>query len=101
MSPDYLCKWQVQVLIYFAMRIPAHLRCTQCVVSDLDLSQHHPFFFRSSTSHPAGTHGRIANPTPQKVNWEPVAGAGCTQFAQLFLTAMTTPPLVGCVVCRR
>ena len=31
-SLDYLCLWQVQVSVYFARRIPAHLRCTQCSI---------------------------------------------------------------------
>ena len=29
-SMDSLCRWQVQVSVYCAWRIPAHLRCTQC-----------------------------------------------------------------------
>ena len=29
---DYLCIWQVQVYVYCAWRIPAHLRCTQCSI---------------------------------------------------------------------
>ena len=32
MSLDYLCIWQVQVSVYCARRIPAHLRCTQCSI---------------------------------------------------------------------
>ena len=28
-SPDSLCRWQDQVSVYCARRIPAHLRCTQ------------------------------------------------------------------------
>ena len=31
-SPDYLCRWQAQVSVYYARRIPAHLRCTQCSI---------------------------------------------------------------------
>ena len=31
-SLDYLCLWQVQVSVYYARRIPAHLRCTQCSI---------------------------------------------------------------------
>ena len=31
-SPDYLCRWQVQVSGYCARRIHAHLRCTQCSI---------------------------------------------------------------------
>ena len=30
-SLDSLCRWQVQVYVYCARRIPAHLRCTQCI----------------------------------------------------------------------
>ena len=29
-SLDYLCRWQVQVYVYCARRLPVHLRCTQC-----------------------------------------------------------------------
>ena len=29
MSPDSLCRWQVQLYVYCAWRIPVHLRCTQ------------------------------------------------------------------------
>ena len=31
-SLDSLCRWQVQVSVYCAWRIPAHLRCTQCSI---------------------------------------------------------------------
>ena len=31
-SPDSLCRLQVQVSVYCARRIPAHLRCTQCSI---------------------------------------------------------------------
>ena len=31
-SLDFLCIWQVQVYVYCARRIPAHLRCTQCSI---------------------------------------------------------------------
>ena len=27
-----LCRWQVQVSVYYVRRIPAHLRCTQCSI---------------------------------------------------------------------
>ena len=30
MSPDSLCRWEVQGSIYCAWRIPAHHRCTPC-----------------------------------------------------------------------
>ena len=69
-SPDSLCRWQVQVSGYCHRRIPARLRCTQCsimlhhidicsyrifvygryrksslvcvLLPDLDLFRHHP-----------------------------------------------------------
>ena len=31
-SLDYLCRWQVQVSVYCARRIPAYLRCTLCSI---------------------------------------------------------------------
>ena len=125
MSLDSLCRWQVQVSVYCAWRIPAHLRCTQCSIllhlMDIcfltciclwQISQIQTFLFKvvgpglvstspafvsSSASHPAGPHGRHAQKT---VNRAPIAGGrgGSTQFAQQFEFAMTAPPLVGCVV---
>ena len=53
-------------------------------------------FMRSSARHPAGPHGRLAQNSQ--------TGSHCwgrevsTQFAQQFVTAMTTPPLVSCFV---
>ena len=32
MSPDSLCRWQVQVSVYCAGQIPVHLRCTECSI---------------------------------------------------------------------
>ena len=100
-SLDYLCRWQVQVSVYCAWRIPAHLRCTQCSIllhlMDIcfltciylwQISQIQTFLFKvvgpglvstspafvsSSASHPAGPHGRHAQKT---VNRGPIAGAG-------------------------
>ena len=126
MSLDSLCRWQVQVSVYCAWRIPAHLRCTQCSIllhlMDIcfltciclwQISQIQTFFFKvvgpglvstspafvsSSASHPAGPHGRHAQKT---VNRAPIAGGGgggSTQFAQQLETTVTAPPLVGCVV---
>ena len=31
-SLDSLCRWQVQVSVCCAWRLPAHLRCTQCSI---------------------------------------------------------------------
>ena len=125
MSPDSLCRWQVQVSVFCAGRIPAYLRCTQCsillhlidicflpciclchisqiqncwcVVVGPGFVSTSPTFMRSSVSHPAGPHGRLA-----KKNGK--SGSHCwgrevsTQFAQQFVTAVTAPPLIGCVV---
>ena len=82
-SPDYLCRWQVQVSVYCARWLPAHLRCTQCsillylinicflpCIGLWQISQIQtclrvfvgpgfvstsPAFMRSSTSHPCGS----------------------------------------------
>ena len=35
---DSLCRWQVQVSVYCARRIPAHLRCTQCSTLSISAS---------------------------------------------------------------
>ena len=101
---DSLCRWQVQVSVYCAWRISAHLRCTQCSIllhlMDIcfltciclwQISQIQTFLFKvvgpglvstspafvsSSASHPAG---------PQKNGksgphcW---GRGGSTQFAQ-------------------
>ena len=100
MSLDSLCRWQVQVSMYCAWRIPAHLRCTQCSIllhlMDIcfltciclwQISQIQTFLFKvvgpglvstspafvsSSASHPAGPHGRHAQKT---VNRAPIAGS--------------------------
>ena len=123
MSLDSLCRWQVQVSVYCAWRIPAHMRCTQCSIllhlMDIcflaciclwqishiqtflfkvvgpGLVSTSPAFVSSSASHPAGPHGRHAQKT---VNRAPYCWGweGSTQFAQQL--AVTAPPLVGCVV---
>ena len=87
-SLDSLCRWQVQVSVYCAWQIPAHLRCTQCSIllhlmdicfliciclwkiSQIQtflfkvvgpgLVSTSPTFVRNSASHPAGPHGRHA-----------------------------------------
>ena len=97
----FTCRWQVQVYVYCAWRIPAHLRCTQCsillhlmdicilkCICLLQISQIQtrlcdvvgpglvstpPDFVRSSASHPSDPHGRLAQKT---VNRAPIAGAG-------------------------
>ena len=80
-----MCRWQAQVSVYCAWRIPAHLRCTQCSillhhmdicfltwiclwqisqiqtclfkVVGLGLVSTSPAFVSSSASHSAGPHG--------------------------------------------
>ena len=88
MSLDYLCRWQVQVPVYCAWWIHAHLRCTQCSIllhlmdicfltciclgqiSHIQTSlcvfvgpgfvSTSPAFMRSSASYPLSPHGRLA-----------------------------------------
>ena len=112
MSLESLCRWQVQVSVYCARRIPAHLRCTQCsillhlidicfltciclwqishiqtclrVVVGAGLLSTSPAFMRSIASHPPGPHGRLAQKT---VIGPPLLGAEgvdtiCTGFAR-------------------
>ena len=125
MSLDYLCRWQVQVSVYCAWRIPAHLMCTQCSIllhlMDIcfltciclwQISQIQTFLFRvvgpglistshafvsNSASHPAAPHGRHAqkNGKSSPHCW---GRGGSTQFAQQLEFAVTAPPLVGCIV---
>ena len=116
---DYLCRWQVQVSVYCAWRIPAHLRCTQrsimlhlmdiCFLTCIclwQISQIQTFLFRvvgpglvstspafvsNSASHPAG-------PACQKNGksgphcW---GRGGSTQFEQQFESAVTAPWPLG------
>ena len=86
-----LCRWQVQVSVYCARRIPVHLMCTQCSIMLhlmdicflpciclweisqrtrlvwLWLSELDNFditrFMRSSRSHPSGPHVRLSQNT--------------------------------------
>ena len=111
-SLDFQCRWQVQVSVYCARLIPAHLRCTQgsfmlhlidicfltCIclwqISQIQnclrvvvgpgLDSTSPAFMRSIASHTAGPHGRLAKKT---VIGPPLLGAGgvdtiCTVFAR-------------------
>ena len=53
-------------------------------------------FKRSRASHSAGPHDGLAQ---KRYIWPHFWGRqGSTQFAQQFVTAVTAPPLVGCVV---
>ena len=125
MSLDSLCRWQVQVSVYCAWRILAHLRCTQCSIllhlmdiyfltcsclwqiSQIQtwlfkvvgpgLVSPSPAFVSSSASHPAGPYDRHAqkNGKSGPHYWR---REGSTQFAQQLKSAVTAPPLVGCVI---
>ena len=94
-------RWQVQVSLYCARRISAHLRCTQCsimlhlihicfllciclwqmsqiqtylcVVVGPGFVSTSPASMKSSASHPVGPHSRLAKTT---VNRAPITGAG-------------------------
>ena len=96
MCLNSLCRWQVQVYVYRAMRIPVQLRCTQCsillhlidicflpciclwqmsqiqtclcVVVESGFVSTSLTFMRSSASHSADPHGRLAK---KKVNRAP------------------------------
>ena len=119
-SLDSLCRWQVQVSVYCAWRIPAHLRCTQCSIllhlMDIcfltciclwQLSQIQTFLFKVvgpglvSTS-PAFVSSSgsawLACPKNGKSGPHRWGRGGSTQFAQQLESAVTAPPLVGCVV---
>ena len=124
-SLDSLCIWQVQVSVYCARRIPAHLRCTQCsimlhpidicfltcicmwqisqiqtclrVVVGSGLVSTSPAFMRSIASHPACLHGRLA----PKIGYRAaIAGGGMGRhnLHRVCQTAVTAPPRVECVV---
>ena len=125
MSLDSLCRWQVQVSVYCAWRIPAHLRCTQCsnpvapygyLLSDMYLFMAditNPDFlvkscrtwiglditrFCEQQRQPSSGSAWPACPKNGKSGphcWE---RGGLTQFAQQLETIVTAPPLVGCVV---
>ena len=125
MSLDYLCRWQAQVSVYYAWRIPVHLRCTQCSIllhlMDIffltciclwQISQIQIFLFRvvgpglvstspafvsNSAGHPAGSHGRLAQKNG-KSGYHSWGREVSTQFAQQFVSSVRATPLVGCVV---
>ena len=122
MSLDSRCRWQVQVSVYCAWRIPAHLRYTQCSIllhlMDIcfliciclwQISQIQTFLFRvvgpglvstspafvsNSASHP----GMAGMPKKGKSGPHCWGRGGSTQFAQQLESTVTAPPLVGCVV---
>ena len=81
-----ICLWQISLIQTFLFKVVGP-----------GLVSTSPAFVNSSASHPAGPHGRHAKKT---VNRAPIAWGrgGSTQFAQQLESAVTAPPLVGCVV---
>ena len=122
MSLDSLCRWQVQVSVYCAWRIPAHLRCTQCSIllhlMDIcfltciclwQISQIQTFLFKVVGPGLVSTSPAFVSSSASGSAWPacPKNGksgphcwgrGGSTQFAQQLETTVTAPPLVGCVV---
>ena len=125
MSLDSLCRWQVQVSVYCAWRIPAHLRCTQCSIllhlMDIcfltciclwQISQIQTFLFKSCRTwiglditrfceqqrQPSSGSAWPTCPKNGKSGPHCWGRGGSTQFAQQLESAVTAPPLVGCVV---
>ena len=122
MSLDSLCRWQVQVSVYCAWRIPAHLRCTQCSIllhlMDIcfltciclwQISQIQTFLFKvvgpglvstspAFVSSNASGSALPACPKNGKSGPHCWGRGGSTQFAQQLESTVTAPPLVGCVV---
>ena len=80
-----ICLWQI-----------SQIQTRLCDVVRSGFVSTSPTFMKSSASHPSGLHCRLVQ---KMVNCAPIAGAGgLTQFAQQFVSAVTAPPLVGCVV---
>ena len=115
-SPDSLCRWQVQIYVYCSCRIPAHVRCTQCqscctlwisasysvfvcgryrkcVVVGPGFVSTSPVFMMSSANHPAGPHGWF-----NKKNGKSGPHYWGREVSTQFVSAVTAPPLVCCVV---
>ena len=118
-SLDSLCRWQVQVSVYCAWRIPAHLRCTQCSIllqlMDIcfltciclwQISQIQTFLFNvfgpglvwTSPAFVSSSASGSACPKNGKSGPYSWGRGGSTQFAHQLESAATAPPLVGCVV---
>ena len=119
---DSLCRWQVQVSVYCAWWIPAHLRCNQCSIllhlMDIcfltciclwQISQIQTFLFKVVGPGLVSTSPAFLSSSTSRSAWPacPKNGksgphcwgrGGLTQFAQELESAVTAPPLVGCVV---
>ena len=108
--------------MYCAWRIPAHLRCTQCSIllhlMDIcfltciclwQISQIQTFLFKVVGPGLVSTSPAFVSSSTSRSAWPacPKNGksgphcwgqGGSTQFAQQLKSAVTTPPLVGCVI---
>ena len=76
-----ICLWQISQMQTFLFRVVGP-----------GLVSTSPAFVSNSASHPAGPHGRHGQKTVNR------GRGGSTQFAQQLESAVTAPPLVGCVV---
>ena len=121
-SLDSLFRWQAQVSVYCAWRIPAHLTCTQCSIllhlKDIcfltciclwqisqiqtrlfkvvgpGLVSTSPAFVSSSASHPAGPHGRHAQKNGK-------SGPHCReQKGSTCATCVCCDSSTACMLCR-
>ena len=80
-----ICLWQISQIQTFLFKVVGP-----------GLVSTSPAFVSSSASHPAGPHGRHAQSGKSGSHcW---GRGGSTQFAQQLESAVTVPPLVGCVV---
>ena len=124
MSLDYLCRWQVQVSVYCAWRIPVDLKCIQCLIMlhlmDIcfrtciclwQISHIQTCLFKVIgpglvstlpafvTSNAAIQRVRMTGmPKNDKSGPHCWDREGSTQFAPQLESAVTAPQLVGCVV---
>ena len=101
MSLDSLCRWQAQVSVYCTWRIPAHLRCTQCsiLLHLIDIC-FLTFICLWQISQIQTRLFKVVG--PGLVSTSPAfvssSASHLTQFTQQLVSAVTAPPLVGCVV---
>ena len=80
-----ICLWQISQIQTFLFKVVGP-----------GLVSTSPAFVSSSASHPPGPHGRHAQ--KRKSGPHCWGRGGSTQFAQQLKSAVTAPPLVGCVV---
>ena len=86
MSLHSLCRWQVQVSVYCARRIPAHFRCTQCPIS-LNIVR----FYEEQCQPSSGPAWPACTKTGKSSPYYTICIAVCQN-------TVTVAPRVGCVV---